>query len=108
MYYASAFLQKPTAPALLTAITPEDINGFMTSVKGCDRKKSPACPATPPGGVAGTAQTIVEYLREKFAEINVAISAHAMSAGTMIAWGCDCIIMDRQSQLGPIDSQVFQ
>ncbi len=57
--------------------------------------------------MAGTAQTIVEYLRDKFARIDVAIPAYAMSAGTMIALGCDCIIMDRQSQLGPIDSQVF-
>ncbi len=106
LYYASAFLQKPTAPTLLTAIMPEDINGFMAGVKGCDKEDLLLILHTP-GGMAGAAQTIVEYLRDKFARIDVAIPAYAMSAGTMIALGCDCIIMDRQSQLGPIDSQVF-
>ena len=107
LYYASAFLQKPGAPGRSTAINLEDINGFMAGVKGCDPGKDLLLILHTPGGQAEAAQTIVEYLRSKFKKIDVAIPTYAMSAGTMIALGCDRIIMDRQSQLGPTDPQMF-
>ncbi len=40
----------------------EDINGFMAGVKGYDKRISVLLHT--PGGMAGTAQTIVEYLRD--------------------------------------------
>ena len=107
LYYASAFLQKPSVPGLSTAITLEDINGFMAGVYGCKPEKDLLLILHTPGGSAAAAQTIVEYLRSKFKRIDVAIPTYAMSAGTMIALGCDRIIMDRQSQLGPTDPQIF-
>ena len=107
LYYASAFLQKPSAPGLSTAISREDINGFMAGVYGCKPEKDLLLILHTPGGLAEAAQTIVEYLRSKFKEIDVAIPTYAMSAGTMIALGCNRIIMDRQSQLGPTDPQMF-
>ena len=79
----------------------------MSGIRGCDPQKDLLLILHMPGGLAGAAQTIVEYLRAKFTRIDVAIPTYAMSAGTMIALGCDRIIMDRQSQLGPIDSQIF-
>ena len=60
-----------------------------------------------PGGMAEAAQTIVDYLRSKFSAIDVLVPTYAMSAGTMIALGCDRIIMGRQSQLGPTDPQLI-
>ena len=107
LYYASAFLQKPGVPGELAAITFEDINGFMAGVYGCDPEKNLLLILHTPGGQAEAAETIVEYLRDKFKKIDVAIPTYAMSAGTMIALGCDRILMDRQSQLGPTDPQMF-
>ena len=49
----------------------------------------------------------MEYLRSKFDAIDVLIPTYAMSAGTMIALGCDRIVMGRQSQLGPTDPQLI-
>ena len=60
-----------------------------------------------PGGLAEAAQTIVDYLRSKFDSVDVLIPTYAMSAGTMIALGCDRIITGRQSQLGPTDPQLI-
>ena len=106
LYYASAFLQKPTTGGLFASINPEDINGFMSGLYGYDRGKDLLLILHTPGGLAGAAEAIVEYLRSKFEKIDVAIPVYAMSAGTMIALGCDSIIMDGQSQLGPIDPQM--
>ena len=60
-----------------------------------------------PGGSLEAAQTIVEYLRSKFSYIEAIVPTYAMSAGTMIALGCNQIVMGRQSQLGPTDPQLI-
>ena len=98
--YASSFLQKPQAPGLFISINMEDINGFMAGVHGHDFNKGLLLILHTPGGMAEAAQTIVDYLRSKFREIDVLVPTYAMSAGTMIALGCDRIVMGRQSQLG--------
>lgn len=46
------------------------------------------------------------YLRSKFSYIEVIVPTFAMSAGTMISLAADTIVMGRQSQLGPIDTQM--
>ena len=108
LYYASGFMQEPQAPGILISINPDDINGFMAGVHGHDFSKRLLLILHTPGGSAEAAETIVEYLRSKFpAGIDVAIPTYAMSAGTMIALGCDNIIMGRQSQLGPTDPQLI-
>ena len=107
LYYASSFLQKPHIPGLFTSINMEDINGFMAGVHGHDFNKDLLLVLHTPGGMAEAAQTIVDYLRSKFSAIDVLIPTYAMSAGTMIALGCDRIMMGRQSQLGPTDPQLI-
>ena len=107
LYYASSFLQKPQVPGLFTAINMEDINGFMAGVHGHDFNKGLLLILHTPGGMAEAAQTIVDYLRSKFTDIHVLVPTYAMSAGTMIALGCNRIIMGRQSQLGPTDPQLI-
>ena len=107
LYYASSFLQKPQIPGLFTAINMEDINGFMAGVHGHDFSKDLLLVLHTPGGMAEAAQTIVEFLRSKFSAIDVLVPTYAMSAGTMIALGCDRIVMGRQSQLGPTDPQLI-
>ncbi len=107
LYYSSSFLQKPQVPGIFTSITMEDINGFMAGVHGLDFNKGLLLILHTPGGMAEAAQTIVDYLRSKFADIDILVPTYAMSAGTMIALGCDRIIMGRQSQLGPTDPQII-
>ena len=101
--YSSSFLQKPMSE--FTLITKEDINGFMSIVKGLDCSKGLTLILHTPGGIPVAAESIVKYLREKFNSIEVIIPTYAMSAGTMIALGADNIIMGKHSFLGPIDPQ---
>lgn len=107
LYYASSFLQKPQIPGLFTSINMEDINGFMAGVHGHDFNRGLLLILHTPGGMAEAAQTIVDYLRSKFTAIDIVVPTYAMSAGTMIALGCDRIVMGRQSQLGPTDPQLI-
>ena len=79
----------------------------MVGVHGHDFSKPLLLLLHTPGGLAEAAQTIVEYLRSKYPRIDVLVPTYAMSAGTMIALGCDSIIMDKQSQLGPTDPQLI-
>ena len=58
-----------------------------------------------PGGSAEAAESIVEYLRQRFDHIRVIIPVSAMSAATMIALSANEIVMGQHSQLGPIDPQ---
>lgn len=104
--YGSAFLQKPQVPATHIQITAEDLNGLMSTIYGMDWSKGLTLILHTPGGVINAAESIVDYLRSKFDDIEVIVPALAMSAGTMIALSSNRIVMGRQSQLGPIDPQM--
>ena len=106
VFYASAFLQKPGAPAQTVQITSEDLNGFMSVIFGMDWSKPLTLLIHTPGGLTNAAETLVEYIRSKFSSVDVIVPTYAMSAGTMIALASDRIVMGRQSQLGPIDPQL--
>ena len=58
-----------------------------------------------PGGSAEAAESLVEYLRERFGHIRVFVPVAAMSAATMMALAADELVMGQHSQLGPIDPQ---
>ena len=106
LYYASGFLQKPMA-GMFTNINMEDIDGFMAGIHKHDFSKGLLLIMHTPGGMGEAAHTIVDYLRTKFSDIDFLVPTYAMSAGTMIALGCDRIIMGGHSQLGPTDPQLF-
>jgi len=106
LFYGSAFLQKPQVAPIFLQISPEDINGFMSAMSGMDWKRGLTLVLHTPGGITNAAETIVEYLHQKFADIEVVVPTYAMSAGTMISLSADRILMGRQSQLGPIDPQM--
>ena len=106
LYYASGFLQKPQVAGHFTSVDMEDINGFMTGVHGHDFSQGLLLILHTPGGLVEAAQTVIDYLRSEYTDIDVLVPTYAMSAGTMIALGCDRIIMGRQSQLGPTDPQL--
>lgn len=104
--YASAFLQKgAVVPQTNLSIMHEDLNGFMGVIHGMEWDKGLTLLLHTPGGSPNAAETIVAYLRSKFDSIEVIVPTLAMSAGTMIALASDLVVMGRQSQLGPIDTQ---
>ncbi len=84
-----------------------DMNGLMSAICGLDCSKGLDLILHTPGGSISAAEQIVIYLKSKFNNnIRAIIPQIAMSAGTMIACSCNCIIMGNQSCLGPIDPQL--
>jgi hypothetical protein len=59
-----------------------------------------------PGGLPSSAEQLVRYLRTRFDNIRAIIPLQAKSAATMIALGCDEILLGAHSELGPIDPQI--
>lgn len=106
LLYASAFLQKPQAPGELISITGEDLNAFMSVIYGMEWSRGLTLMLHTPGGQTNATETILAYVRSKFASVEVIVPTFAMSAGTMISLGSDRVVMGRQSQLGPIDPQI--
>lgn len=81
--------------------------GFMSTVKGLDKKKGLDLILHTPGGSIGATESIVHYLRSIFGnDIRAIIPQIAMSAGTMIALSCKEILLGKHSNLGPIDPQI--
>lgn len=106
LVYASAFLQKPHAPAASLSISHEDLDALMATIHGMTWANGLTLVLHTPGGGTNATESIVAYLRSKFDYIEVIVPTFAMSAGTMISLACDRIVMGRQSQLGPIDPQM--
>ena len=59
-----------------------------------------------PGGSPQAAEQMLNYLRSQFDYIRVFVPLQAKSAATMLALGCDEIVMGLHSELGPIDPQI--
>ncbi|MFI8594647.1 hypothetical protein ACIGCK_09515 [Microbacterium sp. NPDC078428] len=106
LVYFSAFLQKPAVPATHTMMMPEDINGFMAAFHGMDWDKGLSVVMHTPGGATMAVQSLVDYTRSKFRDVELLVPAYSMSAGTMFGLACERIYLGRQSQLGPIDPQL--
>lgn len=106
LVYHSAFLQKGDVPPGHIIMMPEDVNGFMAAFHGMDYSKGLTVVLHTPGGATMAVQSLVEYTRSKFNDVEVIVPAFAMSAGTMYALASDQIVLGRQSQLGPIDPQL--
>jgi len=58
-----------------------------------------------PGGSPEAAEQMVNYLRSQFDYIRAIVPLQAKSAATMIALGCDEVVLGEHSELGPIDPQ---
>ena len=102
IFYASAFLQKNAAPAIIKR---EDINGFMNALYKTTTNNGLVLILHTPGGDPNAVESIVEYLHSKFKRIEVIVPYLAMSGGAMISLASDHLTLGRQSQLGPIDPQ---
>jgi hypothetical protein len=104
--YYSGFLSKPNIEGI--DINDEDKNGFMTAVHKLDRSLGLDLFLHTPGGSIAATESIVDYLKGAFdKDIRAIVPQIAMSGGTMIACACKTIVMGRQSNLGPVDPQLF-
>ena len=104
LLYASSFTVKE-APSNISSINRQDIQGFMSALKGITGTELDLIVHSP-GGSASATEQIVNYLREKFSDIRVIVPQNAMSAATMLACAANRIVMGKHSALGPIDPQV--
>lgn len=102
--YYSGWLKNSNAPN--TIINDNDINALMNAVNKLDRTKGLDLILHTPGGDIAATENVVNYLQSAFPNnIRAIIPQLSMSAGTMIALSCNCIVMGKQSSLGPIDPQ---
>lgn len=102
--YASAWMEsRQQDPSELQVGLP-DVQGLMEAVSNV-RERELDLILHSPGGSAEAAESLVEYLRQRFDHVRVFVPVAAMSAATMMALAADELIMGQHSQLGPIDPQ---
>jgi hypothetical protein len=101
----SSAKRQPPVPGWVMSINLEDIQGFMAACHKLTGKQLDLVIHSP-GGSAEAAEQIVNYLRARYDHIRAVIPQSAMSAATMLACGCDEIVMGKESALGPIDPQL--
>ena len=90
-----------------TAISDEDIEGFMNAIHQMNRELGLDLVLHTPGGDYHATINHIRYLREMFGEdIRTIIPQIAMSAGTIIACMGKEIVMGKHSNLGPIDPHI--
>ncbi len=103
--YISGWLEgKQDSPAL--SVEPKDIHGLMEVCYKVEERELDLVLHSP-GGSAQAAEQMLEYLRTRFDYIRAIVPLQAKSAATMIALGCDEILMGAHSELGPIDPQIL-
>lgn len=95
---------KWNGPANVSSINNSDIHKFMSALAGLKNNQLDLIIHTN-GGDPNAADAIIRYLRKKYKHIRAIIPQNAMSAGTIMACGCDEVIMGKHSYLGPIDPQ---
>ena len=100
--YATAWLESRPIPPAELQVGLTDVQGLMEAVSNI-RERDLDLIIHSPGGSAEAAESLVEYLRERFDHIRVFVPVAAMSAATMMALAADKLVMGQHSQLGPID-----
>jgi ClpP class serine protease len=107
IFYYSGWLQK-NDPRFhnVVSITDDDKAGFMNCFKGMDWSKGLDLVLRSPGGFISATESIIHYVRSKFADdLSVFVPQIAMSGGTIMALAGKEIWLGHQSNLGPIDPQ---
>ena len=103
LYATAWFESRPIPPGELQIGLP-DIQGLMEAVSNIHERNLDVILHSP-GGSAEAAESLVEYLRQRFDHIRFFVPTAAMSAATMMALSADELVMGQHSQLGPIDPQ---
>lgn len=103
--YASEFTSG-SRPSQLTSLLPDDKIFFGDAIRGLDPKKGIDVLVESPGGVAEVAEAIAKMLWSTFSSVRFIVPNMAKSAATLLVLSGEKIIMDEQSELGPIDPQM--
>lgn len=103
LYATAWFESRPISPSRLQIGLP-DMQGLMEAVSNI-RERELDIILHSSGGSAEAAESMVEYIRERFDHVRVFVPIAAMSAATMIALSANELVMGQHSQLGPIDPQ---
>ena len=103
LYSTAWFESRAMSPGEVQVALP-DLQGFMEACSNIGETELDLILHSP-GGSAEAAESVVEYLRQRFDHIRVFVPVAAMSAATMLALAADELVMGQHSQLGPIDPQ---
>lgn len=103
--YASAWLQRTGQQDPDLLVQGADVHALMEVCHGVPERELDLLLHSP-GGSGPAAEQMLNYLRTQFDHIRAIVPLQAKSAATMIALGCDEIVMGKHSELGPIDPQI--
>jgi hypothetical protein len=103
--YSSGWLQRRNG-RIVYSVEGADVHGFMECCFGIQERELDLVIHSP-GGSPQAAEQILEYLRTRFNYIRAIVPLQAKSAATMLALGCDEILVGEHSELGPIDPQIL-
>jgi hypothetical protein len=104
--YASGWLTKGGAGGTALSVEADDVHALMECCHGVPERELDLIIHSP-GGSPEAAEQMVSYLRTQFDYIRAFVPLQAKSAATMIALGCDEIVLGLHSELGPIDPQIL-
>ncbi len=104
--YASGWLVKTGLNDTALSVEADDVHALMECCHGVFERELDLIIHSP-GGAPEAAQQMVDYLRTQFDHIRAFVPLQAKSAATMIALGCDEIVLGLHSELGPIDPQIL-
>jgi Serine dehydrogenase proteinase len=104
--YASAWLQQGGAGNQDYLVEARDVHAMMEVCHGVEERELDLIIHSP-GGNPQAAEQMMNYLRTQFDYIRAIVPLQAKSAATMIALGCDEIVMGLHSEVGPIDPQIL-
>jgi len=103
--YASEFTSG-SRPSQLSSLSPDDKIFFGDAIRGLDPNKGIDILIESPGGVAEVAEAIAKMLWSTFPSVRFIVPNMAKSAATLLVLSGEKILMDEQSELGPIDPQM--
>lgn len=93
----------------ISAINLSDILPFQDVIQNLFKESKNFCLIIhSPGGQLNPVEKILNLIRRKFEKFIIVIPNAAKSAATMLALGSDEILMNKDSEIGPIDPQIPQ
>lgn len=104
--YASGWLAKAGFNDSALSVEADDVHALMECCNDVSERELDLVIHSP-GGSAEAAEQMLNYLRTQFDYIRCLVPLQAKSAATMLALGCDEIVLGLHSELGPIDPQIL-
>ena len=96
--YASGWLSGKVTTGLDYAVVGSDVHALMEVCHGVNERELDLVLHSP-GGSPEAAEQMMSYLRTQFDYIRALVPLQAKSAATMMALGCDEIVLGRHSEL---------